>query len=185
MDDDLVQRIRRERCGTSNGLVGAHDAAHDLHELHDRHRVEEVHADDRLRPHRCLSDAHDWNRGRVRSKDGVLVRDDVVELAEDVLLQLLVLDNRLDHELTIVHGLEVCAEAEAAERIVAGRLVELSPVDCFRHRHLDPGAGCSRSHVVDLVHDDGDSGLGADLGDSRTHLSAADDADSFDAHADS
>ena len=62
---------------------------------HDRHRVHEVHPDEAVRPARRRGQARDRDRGRVRGEDRLRPADRV-ELAEELLLDGLVLDDRLD-----------------------------------------------------------------------------------------
>ena len=94
---DLLGELHRGGDDFLRGLV----AAHDLQQLHDVGRREEVQADDVFRPLGHRGDLVDvrgrrcWWRG---SRPACTMR---VELGEDVLLDVHALEHRLDHEVAV------------------------------------------------------------------------------------
>ncbi len=103
-----------------------------------------------------------------------------VELGEDLGLDGLVFDHRLDDELTVGQVGEAGGELQPRERSVAIVVAELA----LGRRTLQRlgEAVPTRGHqlVRRLVDDDVRAGLGRYLGDARTHLPGADHADPFD-----
>ena len=93
--------------------------ADDLDERQDRRRVEEVHADDALRAarSRCAT-VRDGERRGVRREHGALP-DDLLERAEELLLGVELLDDRLDHEVAAGEVGELGRRRQAGERGVA------------------------------------------------------------------
>ena len=66
----LLGQLARELVG----LLRRRDAADDLDQLHDRHRIHEVHADDALRPPRGRAEHRNRDRRRVAGKNRPLAR---------------------------------------------------------------------------------------------------------------
>jgi hypothetical protein len=138
-------------------------------------RVEEVDADDVRRAVRHHSELHHGDRRRVRRQDGVGPLDDLVELTEDVGLQRLVLDDRLDDEVAVGEVAQLGGVRQVLrDRVVLGLadLVRLQrPVDGVLDLRLAPldGAG------IDFAHDRRHARLGAHFGDSRSHEAATND----------
>jgi hypothetical protein len=79
-----------------HGGVGL-QAGDDLDQLHQRHRVEEVHADEAPRQAQPGSQGGDRDRGGVRGQQAVLA-DARLEVAEQLRLRRRVLDDGLDHQ---------------------------------------------------------------------------------------
>ena len=78
--------------------VGGRDAPDHLDERHDRHRIHEVHPDEAVRAPGRRGQARDRDRRRVGGEDRVRPADPV-ELAEELLLDGLVLDDGLDDDV--------------------------------------------------------------------------------------
>ena len=99
---DLAQPRGQRLDVLDDGRLGD-DGAHDLDQLHDRRRVEEVHPDDLARPpgdHRELGDRQARGVGR---QDRVR-RADLVQLREDLGLELHALGHGLDDQLGARRG---------------------------------------------------------------------------------
>ncbi len=107
-----------------------------LDELHPRHRVEHVQADEALRAPARLRQPLDRQRGG-RAREDRLGVEDRVQLAEQPRLDVVVLDDRLDHErglrqrLRLGHDLDVLGVhlgAQAAQGLLHGRARALGRV---------------------------------------------------------
>ena len=81
-------------------LVVGELRAHDLDELHERRRVEEVHPDDALRVLARGRELGHRERGRVRRDDRV-ARQRPLELGEDLALDRRLLEHGLDHDVAV------------------------------------------------------------------------------------
>ncbi len=93
-----LPELARELDDLARRLVGGVAAAHDLDELDHRDGVEEVHADHAIGPLRRRGERRDRDRRGVRREHG-LRRERGVGAPEDVLLDVRVLDDRLDHQV--------------------------------------------------------------------------------------
>ena len=103
--DRLPARAGEVAC-RGDRLVGRRDRADDLDQRHHRRGVEEVDAAHAVGPaglHRHLDHGQ---RRRVGGEDRVVAAD-AVELAEEVLLGVEVLDDRLEHEVAVGELAEV------------------------------------------------------------------------------
>ena len=118
------------------GLVGGQLGADDLDERHQRSRVEEVHADDALRPCRRRRDLGHRQRRCVRRQHRVGTADPV-ELGEELPLRLELLDDRLDHELAVREPSSSVVSAEPPDGLVPGSLLELPLFDFAREEVSD------------------------------------------------
>ena len=172
---DLAQPQRQGLDVVDDRLLGD-DGAHDLDQLHDRRRVEEVHPDDLARPagaHGQLG--HRQARG-VRREDGVRGTD-LVELGEDLGLELHALRHGLDDELRGGEILQRRAEADPLEdRVPVGR-VELAAADRPVGGLLDVPATARHGLVADLDGGDRQSRACEHLDDAGTHGAQPHDAD--------
>ena len=83
-----------------DGAVGRELGSHDLHERHQRSRIEEVHAHDAFWRRRRRRDLRDGERRRVRREDRVGANDSL-ELSEELELRAEVLDDRLDDQIAV------------------------------------------------------------------------------------
>ena len=109
---------RRERA------VGGAQPAHHLDQLHRRHRVEEVHADE------VAGAAHQRGQPRDRQARGVggddaVLADDLVEPLEDLALDLEILGRRLEHDVAALQLLERHDAADALHHASACASVSL------------------------------------------------------------
>ena len=92
-------------------------AAHDLEQLHDIGRREEVQADHVLRPRRAGGDLVDVEIGGVGGEDRARLGD-LVELAEHLLLDVHILEHRLDDQVAIGERVEVERRLQQAHRLL-------------------------------------------------------------------
>src|SRR5690606_36517114 len=99
-DDRLLADARRERARRLDGRVGRAQAAHDLEELHQRDRVEEVEPDDPRRVAARRRDLGHAQRRGVGAEDRVLRRV-LSEQGEGLDLQLHALGDRLDDQIRV------------------------------------------------------------------------------------
>ena len=117
-DHRLLAEPLGERLDVLEDVVGGDHGADHLDELLHRRRVEEVHADDPLGVRRRDGDLGDRQRGGVGGQHGVR-RDDRVDLAEQLLLEVELLRNGLDHELAVGEVGQVTAEGDpGVQRVV-------------------------------------------------------------------
>ena len=157
-------------------LVRGLAAADHLDELQDRHGIEEVHADDLVRPARDGSERADRDRRGVRGEDR-LDRQRRVRPPEDVLLDGDVLDDGLDHQVgwdEVVDGLD------ATEHLVGIGSPLLRELGGAAADRLERPVGRPRRGVVKR---DPAARGSRDLRDAAAHLAGADDEDMLELHA--
>ncbi len=151
-------------------------AAHDFEQPHDVGRREEVHADDAFGARRARGDFIDIEVAGVRREDGAGLGD-AVELAENLLLDVHVLEHRFDDQIGI---LQIFQRQRRGQPAHAG----------FDFLHAEPAL---LGAVFVIAADDGDAAierflLGFDDGDrnadrqevhrdAAAHGAGADDAD--------
>ena len=172
-DDRLLPDPVGERLDVLEDVVGGDDGPDHLDELLHRRGVEEVHADDSLGVARGDRDLGDGQRRGVRREDRV-GRDDLVDPAEQLALEVQVLGHGLDDELAVGEVVEVRRERHPA---VEGVVLLL--------RHLPAGQRATRGagqHLlavldtlgVDLDGDHVDPVAGEHLHDARAHRPESD-----------
>ncbi len=171
LPSDLAKRHGR--------LVGRHvggDAADDLDQLHQRHGVHEVQADEPLRPVGGRGQPGDRDRRGVRSQERALaeVRR---ERGEDRLLDRLVLGRRLDDQIRLPDLLQPFDGFDPAESRLHRRIVDDASRDLAREVALDDVQAGIDPLAADVVQLDRVAGQGADVADARAHLARADNAD--------
>ena len=158
-------------------------ATDELDERHDRHRAEEVHADERgvARGPGGFGEAMDGDRAGVRGEDRPGARD-AVHLAPQGLLHVDVLEHRLDDEIGIGGGCQFVRGGQAVKgrRPVAGAQPGL--VDGALEVAGDAHAAGFRPGKVGLVERDLRADRGEDLGDAMAHQAGPGDEDTIDAH---
>ena len=156
-------------------LVRRRDAADHLDERHDGHGIHEVHADEAVRPLRARREPRDRDGRRVRREDR-RGRDEGVEPREEVPLDGLVLDDRLDDEAGVGEPREVGRRGDARERRVAVAGRDLALLDLAREVLLDRPEALSREVGRHVDEHDPLPGERRHVRDARTHLSGAHDA---------
>ena len=173
--DRRLTDARAEGVRRLERIVGRELGSHDLDERHQRGGVEEVHADDALRPFRGGGDLRDGESGGVRGQHRLRPADSL-ERREELPLRLELLDDRLDHELAAGEVLEVGSQGEAAERGVDRRLIQLAFLHLAGEKVRDPVPRPVRQVGAHLASDGLDAGLETQLHDPGTHGTEADHA---------
>ena len=103
-------------------VSGGVAAGNDLHQLHGRHRVEEVHTDQvMLQP---LAHLGDGQRGGVGGEDGLILAQSI-QTAQQLLLDFHVLSDALDDQIGISGALELL-DQNAAHDIISSFLGHLA-----------------------------------------------------------
>ena len=135
--------------------------------------VEVVEADHPRRVLRRLGEIAHVERGGVGSQDGVGV--DVAEPAEDLTLDVEVLEHGLDDEVHLFQGVPVRGARHAVEDGPGTLLFEDLPSHALFEGRPDPGE--TRRHLLVVqIDEDHRVPLGRDLlGDPRPHVSGSDD----------
>ncbi len=186
MVDDEARRVLRSHRGVAHlarifGQRGADrrvglEASDDLHDLHQRHGVEEVVPGHALRAFQFGRDRGDGQGGGVAGQHGVGAHN-ALEFRKQGRFHIQALDDGLHHQ---VAAREVLQAGGSLESPLAGRRGgsvhaalgrELVPLVCdglLRGRH---GGGLL------VVEGDGAAGLGGDLGNAAAHGAGADDGD--------
>ena len=153
---------------------GAHAVDH-FDQLHQRHRVEKMHAGETLGPLQLCGDGGHGERRSVGGEDAVLA-DDALELGEQGLLRREVLDDDLDHEVAGRHRRGAVDHLDPAH----GRRMRLLREAALLHRALehlgDEGLGLRRRARARIGHPHAHAAGRGDLGDAAPHGAGADDA---------
>ena len=173
----LPDALIRARDTGGQGVGG--DAADDLHQLHQRHRVHEVQADELLRPCGRGRQPGDRDRGGVGRQQRVLAQM-VGEVAEDRLLDLLVLGGRLDHEVGGADLGGVRPGADARQRLLHLLHRHHAARDLAGEVLLDQFPAGGDALGRDVVPDDVVARQSADMRYAGAHLPGADHADRLD-----
>ena len=149
---------------------------HDLHERHQRRRVEEMHADDPLRRRRRRRDLGDGERGRVRREHriGAADRSSSAKSA------------RLGSSSSTIASITTSQPARSATFVVSVNRAMASsrslgsslPFSTFRRQEVfDTAPGALSELRRDLAAHGLQPALDAELGDAGAHRSEPDDAD--------
>ena len=170
--DRMLAELLAERVGRLEGLVGGALGADDLHERHQRRRVEEVHADDALGRRDRAGDLRDRERRRVRREDGVGATD-AFQLREQLPLGLELLDDRLDHDVAVGEVADLGRRGQQAD--VEG--LELALLDLAREEVLDPATRRLPQLAGHLAARGGETRLDRELRDARAHRPQPYDSD--------
>src|SRR5690606_35162559 len=120
------------------GLLARQQGRDELHQRQQRDRAEEVHADHPLGAARRPGQADDRDGGGVGGQDHPRIFDDLVERAEHVQLQRLVLRHRLEHELPVGQLLQVRGERDARQRLVPLLLADRALAHALAQRAGQP-----------------------------------------------
>ena len=180
-DRGLPECLLDEGRDRGQDLVVGGDRRHQFDEaLHGR-RVEEVDAEHLLGAPGGHSEVDQWDRRRVRREDRV-IGGDLVEAAEELELDRFVLDDGLDHHVTIVERVHTGGVAEEASGGVAILGTQAFAGDGLVHRSVDAPLRRLGRRSVGLDDDGVHAGLRTHLGDARTHRAAADDGNLGDFH---
>ena len=175
---DLAQALGEDL----DGLVGRGrrgDAPDDLDQAHDRRRVHEMQADELLGPVGRGGQPRDRDRRSVRGQDGVRlqVRD---QRLEDGLLDLFVLGGRLDDEIDVGDLRGVRRRGDARQGGLGVGLADGALGDLAGKVLLDLAQGGLEPLGAHVVQANLAAAQRAHMGDARSHLAGADDADGVD-----
>jgi hypothetical protein len=173
--------MKREHERGVERLVARVRGADDLDQRQHRRRVEEVQPDDALRGPGRVGDLRHRKRRGVRGEDRGR-RQDAVELAEELALDVEVLERGLDHELAAGKVGELSGEREAPEGRVLLVLREAFLLDPAREVVVDAPARGLAELERHIAADDLETGLEADLRNPGTHRAEPDYADASDLH---
>ena len=174
-DDRGLADLAGEVQGRSQGLVGGLLALDDLHQRHLVDRGEEVDTDEVLRALHAGSQLGDRQGGGVRAQDAVL-RHRCLDLCPDLVLELGVLEDRLDDDVTVgevgvVHGRG--DPVQQSLRLLLGGLAALQRLGL---QALGVGLALLRCLQLDVLEDDLHAGLRGNVGDGGAHHAGADHA---------
>src|SRR5256885_252219 len=152
----------------------------DLDELHDRRRIEEVHADDAVRALRGGRHFCDAQRGCVRGEHDRR-RADPVQLRVEFLLDLHFLEDRFDHELRAIDPfLQRPDSVNLREDSIDFRLGHLAPLHPLLEGLPNAAEAAVDEALLDIPHRHLESGRGTRLGDPRSHGARANHGDLLD-----
>src|SRR5690606_1714226 len=155
-------------------FIGSLRAAHVLQQLHDVGGAEEVHADHVLRPLGGRGDLVDAERGGVGGEDSARLAD-LVQPGEDLLLELHILEHRLNHQvdlLEVVVGQRRPDQAHALLDLLHGDATALGGVLVVAAHH---GQTTIQGFLADIHDVDRDASIGEVHGDAAAHGAGADD----------
>ena len=148
----------------------------DLDQRHQRRRVEEVHADDALRPRRRRGDLGHREGRRIGGEDRVGAADPV-QVREERALRLDLLDDRLDDEVAPRERVEIGGRRETTDRRIALVLRHLALLDLAAEELPDARGSCGAEIGCDLAPDRLVAGFDGELGDPGSHRPETDHAD--------
>ncbi len=171
----LAHQARQVRDRVGDGRVG-HRPGNHLDERHQRHRVEEMHADDACGVRRRRGDARHRQRARVGRQDGVGNRHRV-EAAERVALEVEILRDRLDHHLRHRQALEHGRRAEPANRGHQSVIGQLALLHLAGQESADAIHGPIGRAGHRIVEQHLEPCLRGNLGNARAHRAGPEDAD--------
>jgi hypothetical protein len=167
--------------GTRMRLTRLHAANH-FDERQERHRIEEVHADEALGLVERRGERGDRNRRRIGRDDGVRAHHGF-DLPQDADLELGVFRGRFDHDVGGGEALVVGGRLDARERRIARRRRELVLRDEAFEAAGERGDALRERGVGHVDQDRLQARDGCDLRDAVAHGPGADDADGVDFHA--
>ena len=177
----LPQLLDELAAGVERRVVGG-DAADQLDQLHHRHRIHEVNADELLRPVGRGGEPRDRDRRGVGADDrvGLQVR---AEVGENLALDLFLLGRRLDDEIAVAELVERVGRRDARERGLAVLLGDQLARDLPRQIAVDGGEPGIDAVGRDVVEQHVHAGERGHMRDAVTHLTGADHADLADCEA--
>src|SRR5208337_5642052 len=167
--------------GQRKGLLGSGQRPDQLHQLHHRRRVHEVHADDLAGSLGLGGYPADGDGRGVAGQDG-RERADGIQLPEDLELQRLVFRGRLDHHLRPGHIPEIDGGPDAAENRVQVPGAHLALLHTPGQVLADGLQAPLDQFLGDIADDHRQTAHGRHLGDAAAHLAGADNANGFYLH---
>ncbi len=175
--DGLFPQLLGQAAGAPHGFRAGGESGNELDEPLYGHGVEEVHPDDLRGSLGDDGEIDDGDRGGVGGQDRRGVLDRLVQGAQDVGLDVAVLGDGLDDELTVGHVAEVMREGEPGEGLLPLLLAELAAPYASVQGRGEPAAACRERVRRGLGHTDVDAAEGGDFGDAGAHEAAAHDAE--------
>ena len=160
------------------GIVGGLQAADQFEQRHQRHRIEEVHADEAVRAVCRGGEFRDRDRRGVGGDQRARLQRGA-EVFENLDLEVLVLGRGLDHEVAIRKLRLVGGAGDALERCLVVGLAHLLLVDQPLQALVDHRKPLGDGGIGNVGHDNGQSGSRADLRDTVAHGAGADNANGF------
>ena len=173
---DLLAELGDELLGRFEGGVVGGDAADHLDQLHQRHRIHEMNADEALRPVGRGGKPRDRDRRRIGADDGRRL-ERRAERGEDLALGLLLLGRRLDDEIAVAEFSERVGGRDALDRGLALLVADALATDLPCQVAVDGRQSCRDAVGGDVVEQNVIARQRADVGDAVAHLAGADDAD--------
>ena len=170
----LAELVDERLCGLEGRVLGR-DAADQFDQLHHRHRIHEMNADEFLRPVGRRREPRDRDRRRVGADDRVRLEHGT-DLGQRLALDVLAFGHRLDHQIAVGELVDL-AGVDVLERGLALVLGDALAANLPRHVAVDGGERGLQPVVGNVVEDDVDAGERADMRDAAAHLPGADDAD--------
>ena len=170
---DLAERLRQRHRGRQDRGTGL-PAADDLEQPHHVGRAEKVVADHLLRPRGRRGDLVDVQRRGVGGQNGI-GPGDLVDLGEDLLLQLHLLKDRLDHDVGF--GEPLVGQGRLDHRQALGHLLVRQPAlpDAGLIVLADGCQSAVEGRLVDFLEQDRDARVGVGHRDAAPHRPRADD----------
>ena len=147
-------------------------AAHDLEQPHHVRRTEKVRADDPLRPRGGRRDFVDVQRGRVGRKDRALF-DDLVQLAEDLLLQRHSFEDRLYHHVDAVEAVVGQRRRDASHTLIHLFLAEAALLHGIRVVLFDGGESAIERGLIGLLEQHRNARIGEHHRNAAAHRARA------------
>ncbi len=179
LDRGLAELLRK-RVDRVEGRLRGLQAANDLDQFHDRHGIEEVHPDD------LVGALRHARRVLVIEMELVLVarmasgRQDAVEVAEELSLDLEAFGGGLDGESRRCEIFEVRGEGDAGAGLVGLLLRELFLGHFAGEVRVEWCRGRdTRAVLIDVVEQHVEAAAGADVRDAVAHGPGAEDCDRF------
>ncbi len=175
----VFAELLREGVDGVEGLLRSLQATDDLDELHDRYRVEEVHADDLVRTLGLRGELCDGDGAGVGGEDRV-GWEDAVEVAEDLRFDGELFGRGFDGQVAAAEGFKVEGGGDSGSG-GCGFLFGEFRFGCLAGEiFLDGGEAAVEEWLLEVVEDDIEAGAGADVGDAVAHRTGAQDSNGFD-----
>jgi hypothetical protein len=174
-DGDFLQALA-EREASGQHVRGGVAGDDQLEQFHHMGGGEEVQADDARGVLRVDGDLVDVEVGGVGGEDGIGPGDGV-KFGEDGLLDVHVLEHRLDDEVAMGQRAEIGGDGQRGLRVGAGLGAQKPAFGAVVEDGEDAGAGKTRALVVAFDHGHEEVRQQTGGGDARTHGAATEDAD--------
>ena len=169
---DLLVQAFGKGAGAGNCVGTGGQARDHLDQAHDRHRIEEMQADEALGIGRTGRHAGNRNRAGVGCHDRVFAQH-LAGRFEDLALDFLTLGRGLDDEVRFGHRRVIADRGDAGNGRSGFVRGDLAAANQPAKRRIDPGLGLFRHGQIDVGQQDLHAELGNRLGNAGTHLPRA------------